>query len=104
MGQTACWLSSQLDAITIRHFCASRPGMSGAPILVLEADHIVKALAMVSRERSPTTDPILGKDDARANLAVIVRSALMQSPYLPKILMDQESGEFHPCRAKASAR
>jgi hypothetical protein len=96
MGQTGCWLGQRVDPITIRNFCASRPGMSGAPIMVREPDHIIKAIAMVSREQQASARPLVGKAPERANLAVVVQTALSGSPFFPKILVDRASGDALP--------
>ncbi len=101
-GQIGCFLGRKVDAVTIRHFCASRPGMSGAPILVREKDHILRASAIVSREQDQssvtlTTSQVTRASLAnRANLAVVISLALGGNLFYPRIAADRAKGSVVP--------
>jgi V8-like Glu-specific endopeptidase len=101
-GQIGCLLGRKVDAVTIRHFCASRPGMSGAPILVREKDQILRASAIVSREQDQsgatlTTSQVTRASlTNRANLAVIISTALGGNRFYPRVAADRAKGSVFP--------
>jgi PAS domain S-box-containing protein len=77
VGQSDCSLGRMAAPMTIRHYCGSRPGLSGAPIFVRWPDLRVVGIAV--REQNATRELLPVNDPDRANLATYVPGILASS-------------------------
>ena len=82
VGQTDCDLGRMAASNSIRHYCGSRPGLSGAPIFVRWPDLRVVGIAV--REQNATRELLPVNDPDHANLAT----------YVPQILASSDIGQL----------
>lgn len=86
VGQNDCYLGRLVAVMIIRHYCASRPGLSGAPIFVHWPE--LRVVAIASREQNATPELLPTNDPASANLATYVPDILAASDVRQLIAAD----------------